>query len=258
MHNNTEHKENSFINLLLNIILPSLVLIFLSKDKYLGTTLGLVVALSFPIGYGVYDFIRVKKLNLFSALGVISVLLTGGISLFELDPKYIAIKEAAIPALIGIATLISMYTKYPLVKSIVYNEKLMQVSAITTELAKRGNEKAFERVLKNSSILVSTSFFLSAFLNYALAKYIVVSAPGTEQFNAELGKMQALSYVVIMIPSLAVLFASVYYLFHNIGRLTGLSFDNIFNVPEEQKKDSPSEEEKIWFMPSLAKTLKTA
>jgi hypothetical protein len=36
-------------------------------------------------------------------LGFVSVLLTGGIGLLQLDPKWIAVKEAAVPAVIGLA-----------------------------------------------------------------------------------------------------------------------------------------------------------
>ena len=51
------------------------------------------------------EFINLRKVNFFSALGIVSVSLTGGISLLELDPVYIAIKEAAIPGMLGIACL---------------------------------------------------------------------------------------------------------------------------------------------------------
>src|SRR5690606_41414891 len=64
-------------------------------------SLSIVFALAFPIGYGLWDLRQSGKINPFSVLGVVSVFLTGGISLLELDPQYIAIKEAAIPAIIG-------------------------------------------------------------------------------------------------------------------------------------------------------------
>ena len=48
-----------------------------------------------------------------SAIGIFSTLLTGGMTLLELDPNYIAIKEAAIPAAFGIAVLVSMFTPIP-------------------------------------------------------------------------------------------------------------------------------------------------
>jgi len=90
-----------FWNLLFNLIVPLIILTKFSGTDTLGIKLGLITALSFPIVYGLKDFISTNKINLFSVLGVISVPLTGGISLLELDAIYIAIKEAAIPVYWG-------------------------------------------------------------------------------------------------------------------------------------------------------------
>ena len=222
-------KESLLLNLALNIIIPTLVLTKLSGDAQLGPRLAIIVALSFPIAFGIYDFFRAKKVNFFSALGVVSVLLTGGISLLELDPKYIAIKEAAIPALIGLITVISTYTRSPLVKVFLYNDKVLRTEAIAKELALKGTQAAFERALVVASYLVALSFFVSAVLNYVLAKLIVVSAPGTEAFAEELGKMTAYSYVVIMLPSIAVMIIAMIYLFKRITHLTGLPLTDVFH-----------------------------
>ncbi|WP_096087741.1 VC0807 family protein [Agaribacterium haliotis] len=225
-------KESLLLNLLLNIIIPTLILTKFSGEDQLGPKLSIVVALAFPIVYGVADFFRERKINFFSALGVISVFLTGGISLLELPPQYIAIKEAAIPALIGIATLISTYTPYPLVKVFLYNDKVLHTQRIAEQLKKRETEAEFESCLVKASYIVAASFFLSSVLNYVLAKMVVVSAPGTEAFAEELGKMTAYSYVVIVVPSIAVMLGAMIYLFKRITRLTGLELEDVFH---EQK-----------------------
>lgn len=223
-----ERKESLLLNLALNIIIPTLILTKLSGEANLGPRLAIIVALAFPIGYGLYDFYRQRKVNLFSGLGVVSVLLTGGISLLELDPKYIAIKEAAIPALIGIITLISTYTKYPLVKVFLYNDKVLNTEKIAAQLSANDAEQKFESTLVNASYIVAASFFVSAVLNYVLAKLLVVSQPGTEAFATELGKMTAYSYVVIVIPSMVVMIAAMFYLFKRVTKLTGLNMEDIF------------------------------
>ena len=101
-------QESLLANLLINIIFPALILAKLSGDDWLGTKWAIVVALAFPLLYGLRDFLKTGRANFFSGLGIISILLTGGISLMELDAKYIAIKEAAIPALLGFATIVSL------------------------------------------------------------------------------------------------------------------------------------------------------
>ncbi len=227
-------RENVFLNLLVNIIIPTVILMKGSKEAYLGPTLGLLVALAFPIGYGIYDYTRTRKVNFFSALGVISVMLTGGISLLKLPPEYMAIKEASIPAILGLATLGSLYTPYPLVKTFLYNDKIMQVEKVHQALVEFGNTRAFERVLNVASCMLAGSFFLSSALNYILAKVVLVSPPGTEAYNAELGKMTALSFPVITIPSMVVMIVAILYLFRNITRLTHLRWEEIMIEPEEK------------------------
>lgn len=243
MQKQPEKKENFFLNLSLNILLPTFVLMKLSGEDKLGPELGVIVALSFPIAYGIFDYFRAKKINLFSAIGVFSVLLTGSISLLKLPPEYIAIKEAAIPGLLGLATLISLYTPYSIIKLMLFNPNIMQVEKINQILDSKGAHKQFESVLFNASALISCSFFLSSALNYILAKMIVVSAPGTEAFNEELGKMTVLSYPVIAVPSFIILGIAAYYMFRSIGKLTGLTLEQIFNVPEDTPSSAKKEQQ---------------
>jgi hypothetical protein len=225
--NKSANNESLLVNLLFNIIIPTLILTKLSGEDYLGTKLAIVVALAFPIAYGVRDFTRTGKMNFFSALGVISICLTGGMSLLELDPKYIAIKEAAIPGCFGLATLISLKTRYPLVKTFLYNDKILQVDKVAEALKHHGTEAAFDKALVNASYLIALSFLVSSILNYVLAKVLLVSPPGTEAFNAELGKMTALSFPVIAVPATLVMMGALFYLFKQIQKLTHLTLEDI-------------------------------
>lgn len=227
-------KESMLANIMLNIVIPTLILVKGSKEEYLGPTLGVIVALAFPIGYGLYDYLRARKVNIFSAIGVFSVILTGGISLLKLPPEYMAIKEASIPALLGLATLASVYTRFPLVRTFLYNDKIMQVEKVHAALEKFNNTQAFERTLNNASYMLAGSFFLSSALNYILAKVVLVSPPGTEEYNAELGTMTALSFPVITIPSMLVMFAAIFYLFRSITRLTHMHWEEIMVQPDSE------------------------
>ncbi len=242
-------RESMLANLLLNIVIPTLILMKGSESAWLlaqfqqldlqmswslaagyeanGTRWAVIFALAFPILYGLNDFRRAKKVNLFSVLGVVSVGLTGGISLLELDPKYIAIKEAAIPGILGLVTIISLKTRFPLVKTFLYNDKILQITRIAAALQKNQREQAFEKSLKVATWLVAASFFLSSFLNYALAKWIMVSPAGTAAFNEELGKMMALSFPVISVPATIVMMGAMFYLFRSIRKLTGLTLEDI-------------------------------
>lgn len=235
------HKENMLVNILMNIVIPTLILTKLSGDTVmghpwgLGAKWGLIVALSFPIIYGIRDFILRRKFNFFSALGIVSVLMTGGISLLHLDTKYYAIKEAAIPGLIGLLVIISTKTKYPLVKTFIYNDSILKVDKIAAILKERGHEAAFEKTLRNGSYFIASSFFVSSVLNYVLAKMIVVSPTGTPEFNVEIGKMHAIGFPVIAVPSLIIMIATLIYIFREIRLFTDLTMEEVMHDPSDNQ-----------------------
>jgi len=88
-------KPNPLIELLVTLIIPSLILMKLSGPADLGAVNALLLALAFPLAWGARDLLARRKLNLFAALGLVSILLTGGIGLLQLDTQWLAIKEAA-------------------------------------------------------------------------------------------------------------------------------------------------------------------
>ena len=225
--NSQTQQPGLLANLAFNIVIPTLILTKLSGDNWLGTQLALVTALLFPIAYGVKEFHKSRKVNFFSALGFISVLLTGGIGLLELDPAYIAIKEATIPAIFGIATMISLKTPWPLVKTFLYNDTILETDRIALALEEKHSRGHFELRLVRASWLIAGSFFLSAVLNYILATTIVTGQPGSVEFNEQLGEMTALSFPVIAIPCMLVMMGALFYLFRGITHLTGLPLEEI-------------------------------
>ena len=76
-----KHRENLLLNIGLNIAVPVIILTWFSDEGRLGPVLALVIALAFPLAYGLYDFGVRGGFNFYSAIGFVSVLLTGGIGL---------------------------------------------------------------------------------------------------------------------------------------------------------------------------------
>jgi len=224
-----ENKPSGFFSqLLFNIIVPVIILTRFSGEEHLGPNLGVALALAFPLGFGLWELKKIGKFSFISILGIVSVLLTGGISLLELDVKYIAIKEALVPGLIAIAIFISQHTKYPLLKTMLFNQNTLDVARIEKALAEKGNLEKLPKIQATASNILGGSFLFSSTMNYILAKMIVVSPTGTEAFNNELGRMTALSYPVIAIPSMILFFVALYYLLHSIKKLSGLSLEEMF------------------------------
>lgn len=230
-----QYKPRPMIDLLISIIIPSVILMKLSSDNDLGASGALIIALSFPLGWGLFELIKYRKFNFIALLGLISVVLTGGIGLLQLDTQWLAIKEAAIPGLIGMAILISTRTRYSLLKIMVYNPKILNIEKIQQKLQELDNSDAFEARLSNATYLLSSTFLFSSLMNYILAKWIVTSPSGSAAFNEELGQMTLLSYPVIAIPSMLMMMAIFYYLWRTIHGMTGLPLEKIFVSKQTEK-----------------------
>ncbi|MEI6893856.1 MAG: VC0807 family protein [Colwellia sp.] len=226
----TKRPSNTLLELIFNIAIPSIILMKLSGEENLGSVNALILALTFPIVYGLYDFIKNKSMNFISLLGFLSTLLTGGIGLFELDVEWLAIKEAAIPAAIGLVVLVSGFWGKPLIAKILLNPILFNLTLIYESLESKNKTYDFKVKVNRANHLLSITFVFSATMNYLLAKWIVVSPAGTTQFNEQLGEMTMLSYPVIAIPSMIMLFAIMFYVVKSIMKLTGLKLDEILHA----------------------------
>ena len=226
-HTKPEHKPRPMVDLLVSIVIPSVILMKFSGENDLGASGALIAALAFPLSWGLFELFKYKKFNFIALLGLISVVLTGGIGLLQLDPEWLAIKEAAIPGIIGAAVLISTLTPYPLIKTLLYNPKIMNVSKIQENLNSNEDRKIFEHRLQNATYWLSSTFLFSAIMNYVLARWVVTSPAGSAAFNEELGRMTLLSYPVIAIPSTIMMMAIMYYLWRIIHDMTGLKFEEI-------------------------------
>ena len=217
----------SFLNLICNLIIPTIILTKFSSENTLGSFYGLLIALSFPIFYGLSEFYFNKKINFFSILGLVSVLLTGGIGVFQFSSDWLAIKEAFIPGIIGMAVIISTYTKYPLLK--MFFEETLNIEGLREKLTHSENEW-FSARFRFSSLILGGTFFISSFLNFFLATWIVVSEPGTEAFNQELGLMNLLSLPIIALPMMVILVGIMWYLLNDTLKKVGLTWEEFFNL----------------------------
>ncbi len=216
------------IDLVFSIIIPTLILKKLSGDDMLGPTWALIVALSFPALAGIWGFYKKQKITFIPALGFISILLTGGIGVLKLPKEYIAYKEALVPTVIGLITVISAYTGKPIVRPFVMNEALMDTARIEAALKQKNTEGAFNKSLVNATWIIAASFVFSAVANYLLAKWVVVSESGTDAFNSELGTIAVYGYLMIGLPATVFTLGAAVYAFKSMVKHTGLAFEDLF------------------------------
>jgi len=247
-------QEHPLANILINVLIPVLALSYLSKDPgiqemlgkavkpwHIGPVKALIVALAFPICYGVWFFVKTKKLNFFSGLGLFSVLLTGGLTLFlwnkdgtvkEHAAVLFGLKEASIPFVLGIAIIASHWSKTPLLRTFLYSDSIFDVRKIETKVAELGKEIDYRKVLLNATILFSISFFVSTVMNFGLAMYFLgdlnhAAPDAREIYNAQVAKVTGWGFAVIGVPIMAFLFFTLRKLLTGLRGITGLSDEEL-------------------------------
>jgi len=227
-----QKKENALISLIANIVVPALILTKGAKlyarffdGNELSPAVVLVVALAFPLGYFLWDFWWRRKTNWISVVGFAGTLLTGGIGLFQLSPFWIAVKEASIPLFIAVVLIFSR----KFIRTILFNENVFDVPAIESAVAARGRSDDVAGTLRRCSHVLTASFFLSAILNFSLARIIVKTAPETDSaaFNEEIGTMLALSWPVIVLPCMGFIIVALAILVRGLKSASGLDFDQL-------------------------------
>lgn len=233
----TAKRENLWLNLACNAILPGILLTKLSKDHVLGPVWGLVVSLMLPLGYGVYDLVSRRKWNVLSILGFVSILTTGVLGLMKTSPFWFAVKEAAFPIIIGLAIPLSLKTRQPLVRTMLYNDQVINTEKVHQALESRGNVQAFEKLLVQASWMLSLAFTISAVLNFVLARWIITEPSGSPEFNAQLGKMNWISWPVIVLPMMAMLMFALLRLLKGVEALSGLKGEDVFHQPPPKNQN---------------------
>lgn len=240
-------KENFWLNLGLNVVLPALMLSKgqVALEKVLGLESGAVpplaifcAALALPFFYGIIDLIKRKKWNIFSIFGVLNVFLTGTVGLFELSKEWIIAKEAGIPAILGLLVLGSAYTSKPLARVLIYNDALLDVKMLDEALEKKGAKAEFQKSLKASTILIAASFFVSALIQFFLAASIFTGKTSGSEFNEQVGKMTWVSYIAVLGPCMIISVLALLKIFKDLKRLTGLSLEESLAEELRQKADA--------------------
>lgn len=227
--------ENGFLSLLCNIVLPILVLNRLTEP--LGPAPAVLLALAFPLGYGLFTLAKNRKFSAISILGLLNVAVTGGFALSGLTGIWFAIKEAAFPALIGVFVFFSAWSKKPFMGMLLLNPQVMQIEKLHEVLRARGAEEDFQALLRTGTRWLSASFFVSAVLNFALAFVIFAEIdPALDDtrksvvLNDQIAQMTGWSALVIVVPSMILMVLLMVYLFKRLEKIAGESWQNFIKA----------------------------
>jgi len=233
--NKNTSQENPFINLAFNIALPVLILQKLSTK--LGASNALVLALCFPLGFGIYDYVRNHNKNWISLLGVVNTLFTGGFALMHLNGQWFAVKEATFPFLLGIAVWISALIKKPIMKKLFFTPSIFNVDLVEQKAAELNQKTKLDNLFVTSTYLLTLSFMLSSFLNFALASVVFSEIPSeltpdqqTTLLNDQIAQMTWMSFLVIGLPLMLFMGFIFWHLVSNLKKMTLLKTEEILLV----------------------------
>lgn len=236
-------QENLLANIAFNVALPVIILDQLTVK--LGAITALALALSLPIGYGIYDFVSRGEKNLLSLFGVVNVLFTGGLAIFKVQGIWFAVKEAAFPLIIGIFVFITAFTKKPAIQYFLLNPAIMNIELIQNKLKELGNSDSFNQLLKKSTIFFACSFYISAALNFLLAIYIfkdinpaLSEIAQSEALNKQIKEMTLLGYIVIALPLTLFMGFIIMDFVKRLKKITGLETEEL--IPAMQNKAQSS------------------
>ena len=111
---------------------------------------------------------------------------------------------------------------------------------VETALKERGTKEAFDALLVRCTWLIAGSFILSAFVNYILARIIVVTEPYEDKtaFNEQVGAMMGWSFPIISIPCMVVTFFAFWQLVKGIKAHAGLGIEQVLVGAEPEKKET--------------------
>ncbi len=218
-------KENPLLNLGINVVLPSILLMKLGDWLPLAPLAVLIISLLPPLLYGLWDILKKKKYNFFSLLGMVSILLTGGLGLMQFSGIWLAIKEATIPLLIGVVIATTALVGKPLFATLL--KEILAFDKIEERLLQTRQDKAFRTLLANATYALATTLLFSAVMNFFIARAVVVSAAGSPEFNQELAQMNLISYPIIVIPSFIMIAVIMYIVMTKITKYTGASMEEL-------------------------------
>lgn len=228
----TEKPENPFLNLLINIFLP--VIVLNKGSHYLDPRSTLLIALALPLGYGIQDYIRRGHKNYVSVLGLVNIFLTGGLAMMNLKGIWFAVKEASLPCILGIMVLASAWTQNPAARMMFCNPQVLHMDLIEERLRTHQRTSDFDKLLRATTLWLSVSFFISSALNFALAYRIftdidpALEASTQEQvLNQQIAEMTWMGFVVIAAPLMVFSGALVYRFLKKLSHLTGESINDL-------------------------------
>ena len=180
----------------------------------------MLLALSFPVAFELYNALNRRKPSLLSLLAIVGILVTGLISLLGLSEGWLAIRRSA-PYLFGaLVILISIWIKHPIVQ--VALSQILDMDLIDETAAKTKKTAALKRIVDRTGYMLSFLLLIMMIATYIMTRIVIMSPTHSAAFNQEYAKLGLLSLPFISLPLLVGVVVIVMFLITKIEKLTGI------------------------------------
>lgn len=208
------------VSAVINIFIPVIILLGLSSEDRLGVVPALLLAIGIPAVSGVIQLARERKTDASAILGIISVLLTGVIGVFELNTRLFALKEAAIPIGFALVLIGSNATKYPISTLLV--DMVQRRDRVMAALETNAQKADYREHIEATGRVWAGIMGLSGVLKWILASLVVTSPAGTEAFNHELAFYELVQLPTTFTLTGVLILSLIWYIVSGTANITGL------------------------------------
>jgi hypothetical protein len=204
-----------------NVFLPIAILLLLSDESRLGPLNALLLAVLIPATYGIWELVRSRTINASSILGVVSVLMTGLIAIFELSTSLFPLKEAVIPIGFAVVLLVTNRMRFPVVKLLF--DMVQKRDLVERMVTEQGKASAYRKHTERSGMLWAGIMSLSGVLKFMLSSVIMTADPGTQEFNTQLATYGLVQIPTTMLLTMVLILSLIYSIAKGTGTIIGLS-----------------------------------
>jgi hypothetical protein len=235
------------LDIVMGAVIPILILDRLSGADRLGPVLAYVVAAFVPVAWVLIDlFFITRKFNFITSYVGVSSIVSGLLAFWFVDGLLYAVKDT-----IGLLLRVlvfggSVLIARPILKYFFIQGLNADTPSKQQALARLFGEPSVNESFAQATWLVVIETAIAAAINFYLNLSMVVAAFGTETFNQQVAQVNAITRVVLSIPSIAVFMAAMWMMYRAVYR----------HLPSEEGKSQL--ESDFWHLVSLRETRQNA
>lgn len=219
------------LDFVINIALPVVILITLSDASRLGPLRALLLSVAIPFGFGLWEILRSRVLQPASVMGVVGVLLTGVIGIFDLDSAWFPVKEAAVPFGFAILLLMTDRANVPIARLL--PEMLIRRDRLRAGLDARQAHAGYRSLLTGISRRWALMLAMSGTLKFSLSGVIVTAETNTPAFNRQIAFYELAQLPTTFLLMGIMMLALIGWIGQRASSLTGLPPRELYHGGEK-------------------------